>query len=350
MSSTRPKLVLATATKHYDNKKYRYMYKHLEVENGPVDYSKFRTTVWHFKIMTKPIKLSLHETTPQDVRDKVFNVMETILRDALETCLKDGSSEEDYVHMLLDFDGLDFRFNFCPAGKASVTVKDILSGETLNKVVTQFAQKIQSGKDVTINSNSKVLVYTYHKPSGGTKRVHAMDKQLFLKNCRGIVRVINPEDTMCMAKSILLAMKLPNMNRKEMHTYIQRKQRYVTKDAEALHEATGITPLRFCSFEEATVFANHLNINLHIMDMSSFKWEFIYHTHKGTDERPHVFILYLDRHYDAITDVLKVLRAFSRNPCTTLCYQCYQTFDRNHTHYCGQDPKPKKKYEVGGSY
>ena len=138
------------------------------------------------------------------------------------------------------------------------------------------------------------------------------------------------------------------MNRNESKQYQARKQRYVTKDAEALHEATGITPLRFCSFEEATVFANHLNINLHIMDMSSFKWEFIYHTHKGTDERPHVFILYLDRHYDAITDVSKVLRAFSRNQDTTLCYQCYQTFDRNYTHYCGQEPKPKKKYEVGG--
>mmetsp|Transcript_12651 Transcript_12651/g.16301 ORF Transcript_12651/g.16301 Transcript_12651/m.16301 type:complete len:1243 (-) Transcript_12651:1394-5122(-) len=341
-------LSLANTNTRHGVARHQHMYKALAIANGPLDYKKFMTTSWLFNIRTEPVLISLHTSTPKEVREKTLNMMENIIKDALTQCLQDGADPDDYVHLFMDFEGMDFRFNFCPGGRRCITLGNVLGGNAIKDIVNAFAAKIQSGNDVVINNNSKLIVYTYHKPAGGSSRtrIHTASKEYFIKRSDGIISIKNTDDKMCMARAIMMSMKYPTLSKLEKAVY--RKQKgAIKRDAELLHEQTGISAVRFCGLEEAKVFADFLNINLHIVDLSSYSWEFIFHSLKGTDDRVHVFILYISRHYHAIVDIRKIIRAFSKQNFTELCFSCFKAYDRRYEHSCGVTRNPRR-YEIGG--
>ena len=111
--------------------------------------------------------ITTHSQAPTTVRKAVVNELEFLLRSAINKCLQDGAKPSDVLHLYLSAEGMDFNFVFNPAGQHAVTIADILKEDGLHVILEQFARMIQSGKNVFIDDNTRLFVYTFSPPSGG---------------------------------------------------------------------------------------------------------------------------------------------------------------------------------------
>ena len=105
--------------------------------------------------------LTTHAQAPNAARKAVVNELEFLLRTAINKCLEDGAKPTDILQLYLAAEGMDFNFVFNPAGKHAVTIAKVLQGDGLHTVLEQFANMIQSGKNVFIDDNTRLYVYTF---------------------------------------------------------------------------------------------------------------------------------------------------------------------------------------------
>ena len=126
---------------------------------------------------------------------RAWTQIEHLFTSVLEECAKGGAGNDHIVHMFLEAHGMDYRFVFNHSGPKAVTVNDLLHKGIMNKLVDEFASLIQSGKEVSLDNKTSLEVYTYNVPSGGGKRVRMGFEDSFTEGCRGIRRVINPDET-----------------------------------------------------------------------------------------------------------------------------------------------------------
>ena len=56
---------------------------------------------------------------------------------------------------------MDQAFIFSGAGPNRKTLKQLLYGQELDDIIDKFAQMIQSGRNVTLNSDTKLTFYAF---------------------------------------------------------------------------------------------------------------------------------------------------------------------------------------------
>ena len=61
--------------------------------------------------------------------------------------------------------GTDQDFIFCGAGAERKTLKQLLHGEDLDTIINRFAQMIQSGRNVTLDNNTRIPFYAFILPT-----------------------------------------------------------------------------------------------------------------------------------------------------------------------------------------
>ena len=142
-----------------------YQFRELGITEGPSIIQKFSAKKWTFHVQGQPMLLTTHSDTPANVRRAVVNELEFLLRVALNKCLSDGVLPTDIVHLYLSANGMDFNFCFNPSGVHAITLATILMPNGLHVILEQFAQMIQSGKNVFIDENTRLYVYTFTPPS-----------------------------------------------------------------------------------------------------------------------------------------------------------------------------------------
>ena len=65
---------------------------------------------------------------------------------------------------------------------------------------------IQSGKNVFIDNNTRLYVYSSTPPSGGAIRFFCADKEEFLKKCHSAIFIQNPGTMICFSKVFVLGL------------------------------------------------------------------------------------------------------------------------------------------------
>ena len=122
---------------------------------------------------------------PPNVRKAVVNKLEFLLRVTLNKCVSAGALLTDIIYLYLFANGMDFYFCFNTSGAHTTTLETILLPNGLHIILDQFAAMIQSGKNIFIDENTRLHIYAFTPPSGGTGHLHYSDKEVFLKKkCR----------------------------------------------------------------------------------------------------------------------------------------------------------------------
>ena len=92
------------------------------------------------------------------------------------------------------------------AGKHAVTVAGILKENSFYIILEQFVKMIQSGKNLFIDDNTSLCVYTFSPPSGGAEYFFCANKEDLFKKCRSIVVIRNPVTIICFSKAFVLGL------------------------------------------------------------------------------------------------------------------------------------------------
>ena len=71
-------------------------------------------------------------------------------------------------------------------------------------MLEKFARLIQSGRNVYLDNKTLITIHTFSAPTGGTL-MYSSDKEEFLKTCKSIVKVENPNDQTCYCLCFALA-------------------------------------------------------------------------------------------------------------------------------------------------
>ena len=105
--------------------------------------------------------LTNHCDDSPSVKQAVVSELENLFLGALNKCVRDDASLSNLVHIYLDCAGLEYRFQFNPSGPHAITLGTLLGDYRLHTILEMFAQLIQSGKDVFVDQNTKLKVYTF---------------------------------------------------------------------------------------------------------------------------------------------------------------------------------------------
>jgi len=306
--------------------------------------------------------ITTHSQAPTTVRKAVVNELEFLLRSAINKCLQDGAKPSDVLHLYLSAEGMDFNFVFNPAGQHAVTIADILKDDGLHVILEQFARMIQSGKNVFIDDNTRLFVYTFSPPSGGgSKRFFCANKEEFLKKCRSIVEIKNPGTKICFSKAFILGLSHIADNQLEFKNYRSKDAKQWTARAIELHKALGLDvqqPVLWKHMEDA---AKTFGVNVHLFDMSNITPGFSYHyppQESSLRYEKNLYFLQDGDHFHYITNITAIIRDFKRNEHVEFCEMCFNIYDKRYVdidvgHVCSNEPgegdvrEPVRPYVLG---
>ena len=86
----------------------------------------------------------------------------------------------------------------------------LIGDNGLHKVLDMFAQLIHSGKDVYIDRNTKLQVYTFSPPtvvgSGRGRLFFTANMSTFLRESRSVVEIKNDKNNMCFSFAYVLGL------------------------------------------------------------------------------------------------------------------------------------------------
>ena len=88
-------------------------------------------------------------------------------KENITTHSTDEENVPDYaiIHFYLHCSGMDEDFIFSGSGPNRRTLKQLLHGEHLDIIIDRFAQMIQSGRDVTLDNETRLRIYAFIPPA-----------------------------------------------------------------------------------------------------------------------------------------------------------------------------------------
>lgn len=312
-----------------------------EVVEGPVRYDKFRALKWVFRVRTHRMRLTLHENDPTSMERRNINELECILKAALNQCLLDGSRNNDYVQICLLCSGMDRPFEFFPSGANATTVHQLLHTHALHDMLEIFSKVIQSGKEVFLDNDSVLTIYTFRPPTGGAKDGRIMfsaSMEDWMKTSKSIVRVNNTNDQTCACRCVVLCEYDNEKDKKKFKNLARRPDKEWQDLAHELHKSLGLSidePIQLYHLDR---LADMKQMTIHIFDPSILTndasiCKFAYHTPKRGYEK-HCFLLRVDNHYHYISNINGVLNFFKRTGKAKFCDKCFRVFDTRFSHTC----------------
>ena len=108
--------------------------------------------------------ITTHSTdSVASVRHKHEDVKE-LLMEALHALHEKNTPDYAIIHFYLHCSGMDSDFMFSGSGSARRTLKKLLHGEDLDIIIDRFAQMIQSGRNVTLDNETRLTIYAFIPP------------------------------------------------------------------------------------------------------------------------------------------------------------------------------------------
>lgn len=308
--------------------------------NGPQEFHRFTSTRYEFRLnIADPLDL---QDSINSNRQHTIDYVETFFMALFERIrntpgINNGPSprDSDIVHMYLQCRDVDFLFSLDYVGRDAMTLGGLLNRQSgmMDTMMENFANIIQSGNHVVLDSNTRVLVWLFHVPAGGGKYIKTIDKEDFLKRSK-CIRQVYVDSPLCMAGAIHAARMDRDVFRKE---YLNAKSRQACRDnwtqkARQLCFMADVSPTEECGLPELEKFAQHLQINLHVFNLQHVNFNYgdaepeerrLHSTR--IDGKPHYYLLLLDNHYHVISNPNGFLRSLQNNR-RELCDECQIIF------------------------
>ena len=119
-----------------------------------------------------------HFDSPQN-KQRAMSEIEFFFRAALDQCVKDGALPTDIIHLYLECDGMDHSFVHNPDGPFAIRLQQLLEPNGLHVILERFAQMIQSGRNVSLDNQTRLTICAYSPLQGGAKtQIHNTNKKL----------------------------------------------------------------------------------------------------------------------------------------------------------------------------
>jgi DNA polymerase type B, organellar and viral len=189
------------------------------------------------------------------------------------------------------------------------------SDMSLAEIMMLVYDSAQSSTDINIADGLTVEIVTVRKatPSeqrgGGHFKKSSVASWCLAKNLRSMIEINNPDDNMCMARSIAVGLAYVNKSprRGEMR---KSRRNYQRETAQYYCNLANVSPDEKCGISHAKQFEEALNIRVKIV-AGDLMEELVY---RGSDELSHpaVYIFRTKRgeeyHYDSIIDIAAFFR------------------------------------------
>ena len=178
-----------------------FPYQHTaRLVHGPQEAPKFRARKWVFRVQSShPHRITMHHFDSEANKQHAMNEIEFFFRSALDQCVRDGALPTDIIHLYLECDGMDFTFVHNPAGPFAISLQQLLEPNGLHIILERFAQMIQSGRNISLDNNTRLTICSYSPIQGGALQALHNTKESFVRNSTSIVRIANEGDEMCFA-------------------------------------------------------------------------------------------------------------------------------------------------------
>ena len=139
-------------------------HKKLDLRNCSTQ-SAFSCQKFEFGLSHPTENITTHSTdTPKEVKHKHEEVREVILEVLEEMHVR---SVPDYavIHFYLNCEGMDQTFIFSGSGPTRKTLKQLRLWNDLDDIIDKFAQMIQSGRNVTLDNDTRLTFYAFIPPT-----------------------------------------------------------------------------------------------------------------------------------------------------------------------------------------
>ena len=138
-------------------------HKKLDLRNYSYS-SKFTCKKFEFVFNQDKENITTHSTdSTASIRHKHEEV-KLLLLEALQTFHERNTPDYAIIHFYLHCSGMDSDFMFSGSGSARRTLKQLLHGEDLDVIIDRFAQMIQSGRNVTLDNETRLTIYAFIPP------------------------------------------------------------------------------------------------------------------------------------------------------------------------------------------
>ena len=238
-------------------------------------------------------------------------------------------------------------------------------GESLHTVLDMFSAMIQSGKDVFIDQNTKLKVYTFNPPNvvgAGQNLFFTSNMAEFLKKSKSVVEIKSSmEGNMCFsfAFTLGLAQLKDSTERNGLYKkFLKHAQRpaadKVWRDtAVALHTTIlELNPQSFVTWREMKFLEQYYEVGIHVYNISGVKPHFTYHSSRALGLNKHLYFLQVGHHVHYISNITGLLRLFTRNRKTEYCSDCYKIYDNRYVstggHICDQEDDAEETDATSG--
>ena len=138
-------------------------HKKLDLRNYSYS-SRFTCKKFEFGFKQDKENITTHSTdTVASIRHKHEEV-KLLLLEALQEAHEQGTPDYAIIHFYLHCAGMDSDFTFSDSGAKRRSLKQLLHGDHLDVIIDRFAQMIQSGRDVTLDNETKLTIYAFIPP------------------------------------------------------------------------------------------------------------------------------------------------------------------------------------------
>ena len=108
--------------------------------------------------------ITTHSTdSVSSIRRKHEDVKVVVL-EALQSLREKNTPDYAIIHFYLHCAGMESDFVFSGTGPNRRSLKQLLNGDHLDVIIDRFAQMIQSGRDVTLDNETKLTLYAFIPP------------------------------------------------------------------------------------------------------------------------------------------------------------------------------------------
>ena len=139
-------------------------HKKLDLRNCSTQ-SAFSCQKFEFGLSHPTENITSHSTdTPKEVKHEHEEVREVILA-GLEEMYERGVPDYAIIHFYLNCEGMDQTFIFSGSGPRRKTLRQLRQGHDLDEIIDKFALMIQSGRNVTLDNNTRLVFYAFIPPT-----------------------------------------------------------------------------------------------------------------------------------------------------------------------------------------
>ena len=207
----------------------------------------------------------------------------------------------------------------------------------MHTVLEMFSQLIQSGKDVFIDQNTKLKVYTFSPPNivGAGKCFFTANMSEFLKEAKSIVEIKNDKNNMCFAFAYVLGVAHLKEDQSQYRNFVKQNSKVTgdrnwTQLAVDLHTTVlGLDVQSMATWREFKFLEQYQSIGIHIYNISGVRPHFTYHTSRSLGFTKQLYFLQIGHHVHYISNITGLIRKFTRNNKSQYCDQCFKIYRKD---------------------